>query len=93
MTPKALLTFSIFLLLTLVRLATEKEIPLVNHSPSFFLKVNYAEPIYVSVISHEVWTLIDSFSFIVWSVNAKFEPDRDKAVRLVPNFVYSFLGI
>ena len=32
------------------------------NSPSFFLKVNYAESVYVSVISHEVWTLIDSFS-------------------------------
>ena len=38
--------FNIFLL-TLVRLATEKETTLVNHSPSFFL--NYAESIYFSL--------------------------------------------
>ena len=58
MTLKTLLTVSISFLLTLVRLATEKEIPLVNQSPSFYLTVNYAESFYLSVTSHEIWTFI-----------------------------------
>lgn len=37
-----MLTFSITFLVTLLRLATEKEVPQVNHSPSFYLRVNYA---------------------------------------------------
>ena len=40
--------FSNFLA-NVVRLATEKEIPKVNRSPSFFIGVNYAESIYLSV--------------------------------------------
>ena len=62
MTLKTLPIFSLFFLLALVRLATETETPLVNHSPSFYLKVNYAESIYVSVTSQEIWTLIGSLS-------------------------------
>ena len=58
MTLMTLRTFLITFLLALVRLATEKEIRQVNHSPSFYLRVNYAESIYVSVTSHEIWTLM-----------------------------------
>ena len=72
MTRKTLLIFSLFFLLALVRLATETETPLVNHSPSFYLKVNYAESIYVCVTSQEIWTLIGSFrvrkSSVLYSV-------------------------
>ena len=57
MTLKTLPIFSLFFLLALVSLATETETPLVNHSSSFYLKVNYAESIYVSVTSQEIWTL------------------------------------
>ena len=53
---KTQLTFSIFFLLTLVRLTSEKETAIVNHSPSFYLRVNNAQSIYVSVTSHEIWT-------------------------------------
>ena len=63
MTLKTLLTFSISFLLTLVRLATEKEIPRVNHSPLFYLRVNYVESIYLSLVtSHEIWTFIGSMN-------------------------------
>ena len=62
MTLKTLRTVSISFLLTLVRLATEKEIPQVNQSPSFYLTVNYAESIYLSVTSHEIWTFIGSMN-------------------------------
>ena len=62
MTLNTLLTISISFLLTLVRLATEKEISQVNHSPSFYLRVNYAESIYLSVTSHEIWTFIGSMN-------------------------------
>ena len=62
MTLNTLLTISISFLLTLVRLATEKEIPQVNHSPSFYLRVNYAKSIYLSVTSHEIWTFIGSMN-------------------------------
>ena len=60
MTLKRLLTVSIRFLLTLVRLVTKKEIFQVNNSPSFYLRVNYAESIYLSVTSHEIWTFIGS---------------------------------
>ena len=53
-----LLTFSITFLLTLARLATEKEIREVNYIPSFYLRVNYAETIFVFVTSHEIFTLM-----------------------------------
>ena len=62
MTLNTLVTISIRFLLTLVRLATEKEIPQVNHSPSFYLRGNYAESIYLSVTSHEIWTFIGSMN-------------------------------
>ena len=62
MTLNTLLTISISFLLALVRLATEKEIPQVNDSPSFYLRVNYAESIYLSVTSHEIWTFIGSMN-------------------------------
>ena len=62
MTLNTLLTISISFLLTLVRLATEKEIPQGNHSPSFYLMVNYGESIYLSVTSHEIWTFIGSMN-------------------------------
>ena len=62
MTLKTLLIFSVTFLLTLVRLATEKEIPKVNHRPSFYLRVNYAESIYLSVTSDEIWTFICSMN-------------------------------
>ena len=58
MTLKTLPIFSLFFLLAMVRLPTETETPLVNHSPSFYLKVNYAESIFVSATSQEIWTLI-----------------------------------
>ena len=45
-----------------LRLATEEETTLLNHSPSFYLRVNYAESIYISLTSHEIRTLIGSFS-------------------------------
>ena len=46
-----------------MRLATEKEIPQVNHSPSFYLRVNYVESMYLSpVTSHEIWTFIESMN-------------------------------
>ena len=60
---KTLLTFSITFLLTLVGLTTETTIPVgVNHNPSFYLRVNYAESIYLSVTSHEIWTFIGSMN-------------------------------
>ena len=63
MTLKTLLTISISFLLALVRLATVKEIPRVNHSPSFYLRVSYVESIYLSpVASHEIWTFIGSMN-------------------------------
>ena len=61
-TVKTLLIFSIFFILTLLRLATEEKTPVVNQRVSFYLKVNYAESIYVSVTSLEIRTLIGSFS-------------------------------
>ena len=61
-TVKTLLIFSIFFMLTLLVLDTEEETPVVNHRVSFYLKVNYAESIYVSVTSLEIRTLIGSFS-------------------------------
>ena len=67
-TVKTLLIFSLFLLLTLVRLATEEETPVVNHRLSFYLRVNYAESCYVSVTSLEIGTLIGSFSVTKSSV-------------------------
>ena len=33
-------------------------VPQVNHSPSFYLRVNYTESIYFSVTSHKIWTFI-----------------------------------
>ena len=33
-----------------------------NHSPSFYLRVNYAESIYLSRSSHEIWTFIGSIN-------------------------------
>ena len=63
MTLKTLLTISISFLLALVRLATVKEIPRVNHSPSFYLRVSYVGSIYLSpVASHEIWTFIGSMN-------------------------------
>ena len=62
MTLKVRLIFSVFFLLALVRLATETETLLVNHSPSFYFKVNYAESFYVSLTSQEMWTFIGTFS-------------------------------
>ena len=56
-TVKTLLTFSTFLLLP-----WQEEAPLVSHRLSFYLMVNNTESIYVSVTSHEIWTLIGSFS-------------------------------
>ena len=61
-TVKTLLKFLIFFLLTLERLATEEETPVGNHRLPFYLRVNYAESIYVSVTSLEIRTLIGSFS-------------------------------
>ena len=45
-------------MLTLLRLATEEETRVVNHMLSFYLRVNNAESIYVSVTSLEIRTLI-----------------------------------
>ena len=58
MAVKTLLTFSIIFFANVgKRLATEKEIPQVNHSPSFYLRVDYVDSIYLSpVTSHEIWT-------------------------------------
>ena len=57
-TVKTLIIFSIFFMLTLSRLATEEETPVVNHRVSFYLRVSNAESIYVSVVSLEIRTLI-----------------------------------
>ena len=53
MNLKTMLIFSITFLLTLVRQATEREIPPVNDSPSFYLRVHYAESVYFAVTSHD----------------------------------------
>ena len=61
-TEKTLLIFSIFILLTLVRLTTEEETPVVNHRFSFYVRVNFTKSIYLSVTSHEIWTFIGILS-------------------------------
>ena len=54
MTVNALLTFSITFLLTLSRLAAEKEIPQVNYNPSFYRSVNSTESINLPVTSGRI---------------------------------------
>ena len=53
--------FNIFLA-SLGKTSYRTKTPLVNHRPSFYLRVNYTGSIYVSFISHGVCSLIDSFS-------------------------------
>ena len=93
MTLKTLLTFSIAFLLPLVRLATEKEIPQVNHSPSFYPRVNYAESMYLSpVTSHEIWGFIGSMkvskssgSYRVPVTDLKLSDDISEHLTLLVN--------
>ena len=80
-TVKTLLIFSIFFMLTLLRLATEEETPVVNHRVSFYLKVNYAESIYVSVTSLESRTLTGSFGVRKCSVSCSIPVTVLKSIR------------
>ena len=80
MTLMTLRTFLITFLLALVRLATEKEIRQVNHSPSFYLRVNYAESIYVSVTSHEIWTLMTVLVLGLPATRAKMVSYRQRPI-------------
>ena len=58
----------------------------VNHSPSFYLRVIYAESIYVSVISHEIWTLIEVFRSISVPVTI-LKSIRDYIHQVVSTFI------